>query len=396
MSNHELSCPKQGWEQPIATDTANIRAVRFSRLVIDDRRRYLVGTDEEKRMSGSRTATLFLADSSGRLLGRPPGDFVFAFPVAGIDSRNGTLQLLWGESTESSWPRSAIDWVLQPIVAVWTAEFNLASWEWSNPARLIDGTPAQPIWWVPQTPDLRSQGEHLSTAALLPMGNQPRDRGRSKAVIFRFVRGVWETRIVPLPGNSTQIGFAHSDGNTWMAFVGQVHATSPHNLVAIVRSTDSGATWSEPLVLGGGDRSSPIHGLAVLASQSVVHVLWRESAARDRSVLRHRSVEGTSGEWSPPHDLLIPQESGGETFTIDACGNVHVALEEIIDGSMALSHAVFSGRWSTRETLFPSLSPHSAHLTTSARGEVHLSFLGFDRDVTGAHRLQTFWSRLKE
>jgi hypothetical protein len=392
-------CTGLSWESPVAVSAQSGEpiALRFSRVASNRGARYIVGTDEALRLAPVRTPTMRAVSVAGHSLGRPAGDFVFAFPLVGSHVGSNSLYLLWGEPPKDAWPRNGVEWILQPITSLWSAEYSFDTRSWSKPSLVFEGTRGQPVWWGPQTPDLvRGTGSSLSTSALLPLG-VARGRGSLSAVLRVSHRGAaWIPSIVPLRSLATQATVASDGGISWLAYVGQPDDRAPHGALFVVRSFDDGMTWTTPERLEDGPERGAIRSLTALPGRGRVHILWRESRPDGVELIRHRNSKvAGSPPWSPTTDIRISLQSGGETFALDQCENVHVAFESIENGKHSLLHSVLSNTWARPQSLFPSLSPHGAQLSRGADGTLSVSFLGAPPEVSTAAGLRTYVSQFR-
>jgi hypothetical protein len=382
-----VSCEDYSWKDPIVigtTSTPTSSTVRFSEVASRAGRTFVVGNSVPSAGAANATSALVIKEISGRTLAPPAGDFLFAFPRAGIDG-TGRLHLVWGEPLPDDRPRSLAEWGLQDVRSVWTASTDPATGEWSTPQRLLE-TRVFPLAWSQLVQGLGALGPaSLGTAVLVPM-TDPADRdGRdisSTVAVLQLDHGRWVSKLVPLPGRAASAA-VWSDGTTSvLVYVGSASPRAADNTVVVMRSIDGGRSWSLPTIIGDSPRGVPIDALAIAASPKTLHVLWKQSNQGGKRVMRHRASDDWGATWTESSDLPVPSRSGGESVTVDGCGNVHLVFGAIgEDRLLELRHAVFAKSWTPPALLFPSLVTYGAHLSHGQDGRVWLSFIGIPRDA---------------
>ncbi len=149
--------------------------------------------------------------------------------------------------------------------------------------------------------------------------------------------------------------------------------------VYYARSSDGGATWTQPLHLF--ERPAQWSTL-VVAGDGQVHVIWQELHGLRTSTWHILSTDGGL-QWGVPHFLTATEGSvGPATVVPDAGGHIHL-LQVIQEGAAgpSLTHSIWDGRaWSTEDTLplragqvseIPALAA-----TTTGSGRLGVVYLG--------------------
>lgn len=392
-ANSAATCETGAWGPPrkVADGTRSAPTLQYSSVVSSPGRLFVVGSNLSGLTEPTPNASLVAVEVPGGSIGRPEGDFTFAFPKAGIGP-DGRLHLLWGEPSTTERPRSRLQWMLQSIESVWTSQYDPVSRRWSRPARILEAQ-TFPIAWSHLVPDPSPAPTwDLRTSVLAPLGSAPTRNVRSSFLQIGLRAGRWQTSVVALPGQAVYAEAGAVGSATTLAYVRPSSMSDPDNAVLVMHSAD-GREWSTPVVLGAS-RKGPIHGLVVLIARDTVHVLWKQIREDGAPVIRHRASWRGGATWSEPSDLAVSRKSGGETVGLDGCGNVHIVYEVMTPAkTLELTHVAFTTRWSAPRVLLPTLTAYNAHLSARHDGNLVLSFVAVPRnDPDGPHH--TYLSQL--
>ena len=380
------TCEKGAWGTPlkVADGIGSAPTLQYSSVVSLPGRFFVVGSNLSGLTEPTPSASLVAVEVPGGPIGRPDGDFTFAFPKAGIGP-DARLHLLWGEPSTAERPRSRLQWMLQSIQSIWTSQYDPISRRWSAPERIFEAQ-TFPIAWSHLVPDPSpAPAWELSTRVLAPLASAPTRNVRSSFLQIGLRAGHWQTSVIALPGQAVYAAAGAIGSAMTLAYVRPASTSDPDNTVVVMHS-DDGREWSTPMVLGAS-RTGPIHALAVLVARDTVHVLWRQVREDGRQVIRHRASLRGVATWSEASDLSVPPKSGGETVGLDGCGNVHIIYEVITPAkTLELTHAVFTTRWSAPRVPFPTLVAYNAHLSARYDGNLVLSFAAVSQnDPDGPH-----------
>jgi hypothetical protein len=158
------------------------------------------------------------------------------------------------------------------------------------------------------------------------------------------------------------------------------------------RSSDAGATWSEPRILATGS-GVPIIQAEIAASGRQVHVVWQQGAS-DQARIHHRRSTNRGKSWRRPRSLSTAGKASEQpTVAVDGKG-VHVAWIQTRHGSDTKPVKLFMTRsqnrgkdWTSPERLDRRSLGLATPLLATGGGRVHF-FWGRRVYVDGTWTLQ--------
>lgn len=395
--NAMTECREADWSSPVTARhavTGSKDGLRDARAIGRGEHLYIVGNSLETRASPTRAPSLEVLDGDGRSLGRPLGDFVYAFPLGTVDDA-GRLHLLWGEPEPGTWPNGPPDWTLQTITSVWTATYEPTLSRWSEPVRLYHDQSA-PLWWAPQTADpVWRDSESFEISVLQPITPIGANEGLSSVILFVWKHAEWSIQSIPLPGSAVLASIARDGDRLWVFYIGQLTRRDRFPSVVVMQSPDGGKAWSAPEQWVQLPANAQSQALFAAVADRVVYAVWREDHSAE-PVIRVRTKTPADSAWSSPSDLAIPGHSGAESFAMRACGELNLTIE-VATGRQSIStmHVTWkNGEWSSFEEFHPAYRPLNAHLSTLPDGQLAATFLGSPDRRDDPLRPISFVSRL--
>jgi len=253
-----MSCEAYSWGSPVRVAGSDPPSVVYGSSVASATSgRFLVASDLMALEGPGTHVKLVARDISAGSIGRPRGEFVFAFPKSGIDTA-GRLWLLWGEPAPGTRPTSRLEWMMQQVESVWAAAYDPARREWSAAEQLAKAPAGSGVFaWSSSVADPSPlPGWELGTTVLLTtMHASAAGELRSSVARLRLRDGRWHTELVPLPGPASQASIAALGSTTLLAYIGSAVADRTDNHVVTMRSRDDGNTWTAPSVLDSRHQS---------------------------------------------------------------------------------------------------------------------------------------------
>jgi hypothetical protein len=385
-------CPATTWTPPRRVEgepTGQSAVARWPSLAPGPRGAFVVGVDIPSfDASIAPSAPLTAWRIGGEGLGKPSGQFVFAFPKAVVGD-DGHLHVVWAEPDDHDVRVPTLDWPPGPLTSLWSATYTERS-GWSTPALVARG---RELGWE-DAQVLRSlRGEVVITTPGQVAGMSVRG-----AVMLRLDGDAW--RVVPVVTASPVVSYTTLavDGERfYLAFVapGRSSGGGP-NSVFVQRSTDAGATWSES-VLVSHSAVEPAYDLrALIGADRRVHLVWRQKTAQGGSLLQHVASADGAITWGRIDGLPVGAIASPHA-TFDGCGTLHVVFEGWSpDGEVGrLYHATWAGQWKAPTPLFVDRSVTSHDLQRGADGEPTIVFLTWSTGAASERRPETAYSILR-
>jgi len=371
------SCGPGAWSEP--RRVAGVPAgsiVREPSLVAGGGRMFVAGQDFTVRDGGALPANPLLAVESGRGgLGRPAGEYGYYSPRALLDAR-GVLHLLWAEP-EPGAPlrRTATEPRLTRLIH---ASYDGSAW--AAPEEIYR-SPGEILW----SADLG--GAAIDSAGVLHASFGDTREGLPTLVHLRGSVSRWETRSPERRHVAAYASLAAGRGDTlFLAYIGG-DAGSDRELasVFVVRSTDGGGSWEEPVLVSrtAGRRATSVRVLA--GPGGVVHLVWGQnlSGGLAAEAIRHAASRDGGATWSTAADLPVPAWFRSDLrAAVDRCGAVHVIYMDVTAAASfaergsergELRHARWTeDGWTPAESPFPRLNVIDADMSAAADGALHL------------------------
>ena len=319
---------------------------------------------------------LVVLELGGHRLSAPPGAFRFAFPRAIADEGN-RLHLLWAEPSDASLPVSSAGWLQQKLANVWTATYT-AGRGWSQPRTIYQGSR---LGWrnaVVGTGDITAPPKWALSVVDLGHPGQ-----RQVIVLFHVEDGQMVATVPDETGKAVQSSVASAGTDVFLGFISPIPREvigpvgSDVNSVYLKVSHDGGRSWNAAMLVSRSGEF-PAHGLRTLLSpDGSIHLVWRQTLARDEGAIRHVTSADGGRTWSQPDDLLLAPKASGLRAVADPCGRVHVVFEhwEAQTGEAHVDYATWRDGWSAIEHLFPALSVTGTALHGAPNGKLLLAFL---------------------
>ena len=388
-------CGDMQWSppEPFDGDPASEIAVRFPSMA--HTANGLVALGNKLILDGNEGVTtpeLVALEQRKSTLGQPTGQFSFSFPRAGAD-RQGTLHVVWGEPDQAS--LGAPLNVVRHIRSLWTASYSVQSRTWTVPKRVFESALFSIVWSPRGNAMFTDDQDALHVFALQPLPSKREDiaAGRLASSLVHLYRrdDEWTARTATLPGRAVEAVATLSRRRLHVAYVGPSTSRGSDNAVHFVSSLDGGQTWDVGRVVGPASEATPANFLTMLREAGgIIHLVWRQRSHSGALVLRHVESRDEGASWSAPHDLALGGRSGGEVYSLDRCGRLHVARDVVgTDGVPHVAHAVWIGEWSSLVPLYPDLASVDAGLVTTADGRLFMTFTGWQ--LAGGQRREKSW-----
>lgn len=386
-----VRCSYADWSAPQPIDGAPQRHVAWPSLAVRDGRGYVVGNDipsfdEDTPVGKGPLIALALGGGS---IGKPAGDFAFAFPRAVLDEA-GVLHVVWGEPAGPH-PRTAQEWrglgyLRLRLGSLWYAMYDSVR-GWTVPERLYVGGAV--IWAHPNGSIALDPADRIHAAvrdAEVP-GVVGERADADRLIHFVRERGSWYRNLVLTswgPAVYTSMSAAPA-GRIYVAYIAP-DRTARRDLgsVFLTRSLDGGASWEphRPIDRPGPPRR-PVEVTVHATRDGVLHLVWsqNESALQGGSV-RHTESHDGGKTWLPSAPLEPAEGFHTLQAVADRCGTVHVtfmrwsshpAHDNIVS---ELWYARRDTAWTAPRRLFPDLSVAAAALAAAPTGWVHLFVSG--------------------
>lgn len=390
-------CSYSDWSAPEPIEGAPSGAVAWPSLTVRGGRGFVVGNDvpffDEETLVGE--GPLVALALPGGNIGKPAGDFAFAFPKAAVNEA-GTLHVVWAEPADAH-PRTGREWSelgyrRRRLGSLWYAAYDSAR-GWTVPEQVYLGRAL--IWAHAFASVTLDAADRLQVAVMnLPHGGVvgellPPD------VLVHLVRdaGAWHRAEVILQTATYPNVAAMRDGRVYIAYIAP-DTTVRRDLgsVFLIRSLDGGRSWEPPQLIS--HLATPRRAVEVTAHATrdgALHLVWSQNKSPLQGELVRHAVSRDGGEtWIPS----APLEPNGGFHTLravaDRCGAIHViymrwvphptSADEIVS---ELWYARRDRAWTTPQRPFPHLSVSSAALAAAPNGSVHLFLSGRPVAATG-------------
>ena len=315
-------------------------------------------------------------------LGRPEGDFVFAFPQVVVDEK-GTVHMVWVEPR----PKDLKELRNQPrprsppsFTRVYYAAYRDGAW--TDPERIYHSQSG--VHWVAQNaPSFVSDTKgtlHLSF---------PGPAAKTRIVYLRRGWGEdWKdrspeiTRPVPYVSLVTE-----DDGRLSLAYVSTPVAGGQTTRLFYRHSDDDGKTWSEPGVVNSKQVNVVFRPRLIKAPSGTLHLLWvtdADTSSHSKVVWHSRSAD-RGATWTPP-EWVVGSKKGPFTHlrtAIDGCGALHL-VARTIGPENDLYYTYWTGAaWSEPATPFSDDYHFGGDLFTGPEGKLHLVWSSAERPEWG-------------
>jgi len=342
---------------------------RFPSLVAGQGGTYLAGNDipyfDETAIGP--TSGVFVRLGHGDI-GRPVGDFAFAFPRLSAGAR-GEVVAIWGEPSLTDTPVSMR--ALFPsmrIASIWSAVYTLES-GWSPAERVHVG---REVRWLLSDAPVQGTATDVQATAVVSTDSS----GVTELVVLTRKQGTWSSQVVRRGTMSGYASLATRADTTLIAFLAAGTPGSGKDVNSVYAMASSGREHADPLLLSrsGGNAAAEIQSL--IDKQGRFHLIWSRGG-RNGTWLHHAVSTNNAKTWAADS---MPVASGvdGLHAAVDLCDDVNVVYEHwSADGEHGhLDHAVLGGSGTVPTHLFPDIRATSATLAADAEGNLAVVFLG--------------------
>jgi hypothetical protein len=365
-------CNVTSWSIPhsVARDaSARTMVARDASIASHGRKAYVAGSDVSVFTHDAvRANPLTVWELSRKNIGRPVGNFFFAYPKALMDDA-GRLHLLWAEPTTPPGVITGVQWPPEPLGSVWTAAYD-ASKGWTAPKRIYATSAA--IAWSPSAAVVGQFGAGAGIGIAVPVLTMP----LLKAVFLQLRDSEWQAAEIDSAG--VAITTASRDGKHVVVgyTAGLRGRARDRNSVFIRRSDDGGATWRSAVLVSQSGNTPAYEPKIFIGGDNTVHLVWKQMLSDGSAVLRHQSSRDLGDTWSAPHDVRLTTNASNLTAAIDACGRIHVVYDHWADGETGhLDYVIWHDGWSSLEHLFPRWRATGATLHATPDGRLLLVFM---------------------
>jgi len=301
---------------------------------------------------------IYLSRLSGGVISAPAGSFQFVYPKI-VAAPNGEIHLVWAEFDSTR--HDVIDWPGGLQTTLWHSVFTHASW--STPEEIFRATA---LSWTKDDGHLaidRSGALHAVVWAI-------RGQNTGVAHLHRDAAG-WRAEHIPYASLHDATALHVSGDSVVIAFVGDSFEPSDTTGVTVLLSTDSGATWSKPVVVRRLGGRTAVHPQFIRTEERLL-LVWGESAPRKFGLDTLRVVR-LSESLQPVPVALVPLPPGSSTFSVAStpCGDLSVLV-----GTLALSPRTFEVTVDSRGVVAQrSLFPDDQVATFSGAGATFAGFV---------------------
>lgn len=254
-------------------------------------------------------------------LGRPAGEFQFLNPRILVDAAD-RLYLMWAEAREPL--STGLDISFPVLTELWYAVRS--DGEWASPVQLLE---AEQLYWDRGRSDVYLDSVDGGLDILIDTGGT----GPGPTVLLSVKNGAVSTDTVLRRGTPIYLDLTGNRAARHLAYLdwSQAHGGTR---VQVVSSSDSGKTWSTPVVVDPETQRHPTAVWAFLGATGVLDVLWLE--ADDDSligavVLRRAWREPGSTNWHMDEGYPLPEGLSHAVAAMDRCGGVHLVGDRLSD-----------------------------------------------------------------
>jgi hypothetical protein len=304
----------------------------------------------------------------------------FLRPKAAV--AGNAIRIVWGESEH---PIDAGRRGPPTINELWSARLDEKN-QWTDVSRVFV---ADRIFWSEWASDRASGSGSAPAYFVAPVIDRgivlisARQNGTDVALLQQ-AKGAAYATVAADPIGSVHIAFLR--GDTTGPFERRQGYVVRHdqNSVFIMGSSDSGKSWTTPLLVSRSGEFPAFQLRAAQLDSTNIHLVWLQTVPSNApAVIRHVATHDAGRTWSTPEDLALP--SGTATIlrmVVDACETMHVIVEyrpdEGLDRHTRLlyaSHPRESG-WTALVDPFPNSSLSDADLAVTSMGNVVLTATG--------------------
>lgn len=367
------NCTYSSWSAPVRFDIPAGSFIRWPSLAIRDGQGYVVGNDipllDETPVKANPLIALSL---SGKTLGRPSGDFSFAFPKAALDSE-GVLHVIWSEP-DSALLRTGSDWVALSGSqgSLWYSSYSGDTW--TPPVKLYEGVDLQ---WSDVQADMTLDGWDRLHVVVVDY------RVSTGELVYLLRTGdTWYHKNIPAHGAVYSAVTIGTDRDIYISYIAPDTTALPDaNSVFLIRSQEDGLTWSPPLLISRSGANQAFEVRALGTPDSAIHLVWAQnlSGGMRTEVIRHVfSPDSNHQLWSVPRDLDVEDGFFRLQALTDRCGTMHVVYStwaphnrssDPDDYINELWYARRDTAWTTPTRLFSHLNSLQPALASNTTGD---------------------------
>jgi hypothetical protein len=294
-------------------------------------------------------------------IGKPLGSRVYADPYAIVDD-SGELHVLWGEPRETPAGLPSLMYPPQPSTSIWTARYRPGS-GWSTPEKIA--TAESVSWMIPFIGDAAVARDRIAVAVPSAGGS---------ALLLSRAAGKWSATEVANSGGWVSLA-SGGEHRVYMTYIASAGREEP-NSVFLRRSDDGGTTWNPSHKVSGPGQASASAPRVFVDSSGRTHVVWI-SGTSTRIFLWHTSSTDSDNTWTQPDSIALGPLDNNPTYAIDACGQIHVALERWSDVGVPgrIVEVVWANGWSSPKMLFAGFRAFGPALHSDKSGKLILVFM---------------------
>jgi hypothetical protein len=351
------------------------------------------GLSDDSLSPTTRPPQLRAVRLDGRRFIRPGGGFWYAYPRAAVDD-SGTLHVVWAEPDTTRRHKSTPSRSASPeLRSVWHA--SLRDGRWSQADRIYEGR--RLAWDEAQTSRLIVDARNTMHVAFVSSDST------GTSVIHLSATAAssrhWRSIAVRSQAGVSYLDLAvGADGNAAIALVTAVAFPKPRaNVLALMRSTDGGITWTEPAVITEPEEEEAIEPHVFFDHDAVLRLEWVQQPGASSFVggtVWHTAVTGSRRHSTSQLALPTDAMTSHSQAALDSCGALHLLTIAYPHTGLELRYArLAAGGWTawTRPFDVPggwvSIAAHGA-LVQAVWGSNHWS----PRDTT--QRFELVYSTL--
>ncbi|MGH7563729.1 MAG: hypothetical protein ACREK5_04820 [Gemmatimonadota bacterium] len=340
---------------------------------------YLIGNDIPRFTDDSLTGDPIIAVTShGEEIGRPAGDFSFAYTNTILD-KAGRLHVLWVEPegtelrTGRAWARASDKWT-----DLWHVVFDQQG-GWGTPKNLYHGSRLR---WDEGRANVATDIRGRVHVVLVE--NRMRLSERAMLVHLVWDSGTWSLSRVPIDNYavgapSLAIG---GEGQLYVAFLAPDRtAGRDANSVFLRRSLDGGHSWEPSRLVSRSGLNRAFEVSVFALGDESVQLVWAQDITGDLNsdVIRHVSSVDQGLTWSSAADLDVEDGFFMLQAEKDDCNTIHIIYRTLSESGHVPSKTVsylwyarWDGGWITPVKVFPSFPVLDSRIVMGSSCKMYL------------------------
>lgn len=370
--------PAPEWTDPVSLSRGPDMLFRVPVLAVSESAAFVVSGPPGERTPGTARGAAFVGLRIGdrTAIPPPPGAHAFVFPRAET-GQGDALHVVWAEPSTPGGIDTTPDLRSVRLASVWHATYHDGAW--TPPRRIWQGGRVE---WAPE----RGSTLVADDSGALHLAVSGEDAGgRWTLSHLRFHQGTWTRTEVGSAGPAAYADCAPG-GNGGVAIVysaaRQDAAGSHVNALHLVRSSDGGASWGEPAVVGDGRHWPAFEPRVAMARGGAVHVVWARHApgSSNAEALWHATSDGDGWRYS---SLPAAGVFSGMQAVADRQGRMHVVLTAFRDRRAEVLYAASdSTGWTTLSPVDAGRMGAQPSIRIDRGGGLHLAWTAQPDGVT--------------